>query len=210
MKRLDYIPFPELVRRRKRRRVICKVIKRVLLTASLLAMAAAGMVFLMKSVEPDEASAAVGKIETETEGYREVAEADVSVTLGSVEMTETTVLVREERTEAEESAVPAETEPAMEYLGRFKISHYCCEKRRHICGTGTGLTSSGLPVQPGMIATDPRVIPTGSKVMINGVEYTACDTGGSIKGNRIDIAVDTHRHALELGVYEADVYLITD
>lgn len=95
-------------------------------------------------------------------------------------------------------------------LGSFKITHYCCEKYKHICGTGTGLTASGLPVTPGMIATDPRVIPTGSKIMINGEIHTACDTGSMIKGSRIDIAVDTHKHALEAGTYYTDVYLVVE
>ena len=44
--------------------------------------------------------------------------------------------------------------------------------------------------------------------MINGRKYIAEDTGGMIKGKKIDMAVDTHKHALELGIYKTDVYLI--
>lgn len=97
--------------------------------------------------------------------------------------------------------------PQYKYLGRFKISHYCCEQYRHICGTGTGKTATGLDVQPGMISVDPRVIPLGSVVMFNGQEYTAVDTGGMIKGNKIDLAVATHEEALQLGVYHMDIYI---
>lgn len=95
-------------------------------------------------------------------------------------------------------------------LGEFRITHYCCEKYKHICGTGTGLTASGVPLEPGMVSTDPNVIPTGSRVMFRGQIYTAYDTGGKIKGNRIDLSVDTHQHALDLGVYYTDVYLLEE
>ena len=93
-------------------------------------------------------------------------------------------------------------------LGRFKITHYCCEKYDHVCGGGKGVTRLGTPVRPGIISVDPKIIPLGSKIMINGKIYTAEDTGGRIKGNIIDMAVSTHQQALELGVYYAPVYLI--
>lgn len=95
-------------------------------------------------------------------------------------------------------------------LGRFKITHYCCEKYDHICGGGKGVTRLETPVRPGVISVDPKIIPLGSKVMINGKVYTAEDTGGRIKGNVIDMAVSTHQQALELGVYYAPVYLIVE
>lgn len=95
-------------------------------------------------------------------------------------------------------------------LGRFKITHYCCENYNHICGGGKGITSLGTPVRPGVISVDPKIIPLGSKVMINGKVYTAEDTGGRIKGNAIDMAVSIHQQALELGVYYAPVYLIVE
>lgn len=101
----------------------------------------------------------------------------------------------------------SETEvPQYKNLGRFKISHYCCEKYKHICGTGSGKTATGLDVRPGMISVDPSVIPLGSTILINGAEYVAEDTGGMIKGKKIDMAVSTHQEALDLGVYYADVY----
>lgn len=102
----------------------------------------------------------------------------------------------------------SDTEISLEYIGKFKISHYCCEPYKHICGDGKGLTRTGLPVHPGLISVDPNVIPLGSIVMIDGTEYIAEDTGGMIKGNKIDMAVQTHQEALKLGVYWADVYII--
>ncbi len=101
----------------------------------------------------------------------------------------------------------SDTETSLEYIGQFKISHYCCEPYKHICGDGKGLTRTGIPVHPGLISVDPNVIPLGSTIVIDGVEYQAEDTGGMIKGNKIDMAVDTHQEALEMGVYWADVYI---
>lgn len=91
------------------------------------------------------------------------------------------------------------------------ITFYCCEEYPHICGTGNGITASGRRVTPYVsCAVDPDVIPLGSTIMIeyNGemVYLRADDTGGSIKGNRLDIAVKGHQEALSLGVKTADIW----
>ena len=67
-------------------------------------------------------------------------------------------------------------------------------------------TSSGtIPTAGRTIATDPKVIPAGSRVIIDGHEYIAEDTGGGIKGNRIEIYFDTHQEALNWGVQTKEV-----
>lgn len=51
-----------------------------------------------------------------------------------------------------------------------------------------GTTATGLPVGPGIVATDPTVIPLGTRMSIPGYgEGVAADTGGAIKGARIDV-----------------------
>lgn len=93
-------------------------------------------------------------------------------------------------------------------LGRFKITHYCCEKYPHICNAGAPYkTATGTTPHVGGCAVDKRVIPLGSYVKINGVVYHAEDTGGAIKGNRIDLVVATHNEALSKGTYKAEVFL---
>lgn len=94
-----------------------------------------------------------------------------------------------------------------ECLGNFKLTHYCaCEL---CCDVETGITATGAPVIEGRtIAVDPKVIPYGTKVIINGHIFTAEDCGGAIKGNRIDIYVNEHAKANALGVKYADVYLL--
>jgi len=55
-----------------------------------------------------------------------------------------------------------------------------------------GRMANGQNVHLGAIAADPRVLPLGTVVFIEGLgTYTVKDTGGAIKGNRIDIWMPT-------------------
>lgn len=94
------------------------------------------------------------------------------------------------------------------YIGTCTLTAYCCETKGnpHICGDGDGLTATGLPVAPGMVAVDPKVIPLGSTVIINGTSYLAADTG--VSGYHIDIAIQTHEDADAFGVSSAEVWII--
>lgn len=90
----------------------------------------------------------------------------------------------------------------------------CCGiwSDRHPSRIGTDYvqkTSTGtIPTEGRTIATDQSVIPAGTHVIINGHEYIAEDTGGAIKGNRIDIFFDTHEEAVAWGVQELEVDVI--
>lgn len=92
------------------------------------------------------------------------------------------------------------------------VSHYCCEKYEHICGTGSGMTASGVPVQADVsCAVDPLVIPMGSRVYVDYGDgriytYIAHDTGGAVNGGHIDVAVETHEDALRRGIRSATVW----
>lgn len=76
--------------------------------------------------------------------------------------------------------------------------------------SGGGTTASGLPASEAVIAVDPRVIPLGSRVYIEGVGIrTAADTGGSIKGNFIDIYYDQGNPAYYgYGIKYVNVYIL--
>lgn len=93
------------------------------------------------------------------------------------------------------------------YLGRFKLTAYCACSQ--CCGKWGARTATGTaPMQGRTIAVDPKVIPYGSSVYIEGWgTYIAEDTGGAIKNNRIDIFFNNHTEALNFGVRYADVYL---
>ena len=65
----------------------------------------------------------------------------------------------------------------------------------------TGVTATGKNIMEGMIAVDPKIIPYGTKVEIKDLgEFVAEDSGGKIKGNRIDIFFDTKEEAKEFGI----------
>lgn len=94
-------------------------------------------------------------------------------------------------------------------LGTFRITYYCsCSE----CSESWGaMTATGKIAEVNRtIAVDPHVIPLGSKVRINGQDYIAEDVGGAIKGNRIDIYVDHHDMATEMGVDYFDVKIRSD
>jgi 3D (Asp-Asp-Asp) domain-containing protein len=63
-------------------------------------------------------------------------------------------------------------------LGRFEVS----------CHTGKGVTASGRPSSRETVSVDPQVVPLGRRLVIEGVgPRVAADTGGAIKGRRLDI-----------------------
>lgn len=101
------------------------------------------------------------------------------------------------------------TEPELISLGEYTITHYCKENYPHICNDGdaTRTATGTVPTAGRTIAIDPSVIPYGSEVVIDGHTYIAEDCGGAIKGNRIDIVVDTHAEALQLGKYTTEVFV---
>lgn len=66
------------------------------------------------------------------------------------------------------------------------------------------MTSTGVIAEEGKtIAVDPSVIPYGSTVLIDGKEYLAQDCGGAIKGNKIDIFVESPKQQK----YQVEVYI---
>ncbi|MEI2378363.1 LysM peptidoglycan-binding domain-containing protein [Priestia megaterium] len=72
------------------------------------------------------------------------------------------------------------------------------------CAGCSGTTATGVDLKANpnqkVIAVDPSVIPLGSKVYVEGYgEAVAADTGGAIKGNRIDVFVPSEGDAQQFG-----------
>ncbi|MBD8038675.1 DUF348 domain-containing protein [Solibacillus sp. A46] len=72
------------------------------------------------------------------------------------------------------------------------------------CTGCSGISAAGLNLRanPDMkvIAVDPRIIPLGTKVWVEGYgNAVAADTGGAIKGNKIDVLVPTKSEAYNWG-----------
>ncbi|MCC6445011.1 MAG: G5 domain-containing protein [Armatimonadetes bacterium] len=78
------------------------------------------------------------------------------------------------------------------------------------CGPrATGRTALGLRAGYGVVAVDPRYIPLGTRLYIEGYGYAvAADVGGKIKGNRIDLGHDTYRKAFGVGVRKVKVHIL--
>lgn len=73
----------------------------------------------------------------------------------------------------------------------------------------TGITYTGTKASRGTIAVDPKVIPFGTKLYIPGYGYgIAADTGGAIKGNKIDLCYETRAEALNWGIKNITVYVV--
>ncbi len=66
-----------------------------------------------------------------------------------------------------------------------------------------GRTASGRYVSQGIIAADPRILPLGSRVRLEAGawsgEYLVADTGGAIRGRKIDIWTPSSREAMRFG-----------
>lgn len=80
----------------------------------------------------------------------------------------------------------------------FKVTAYCpCAI---CCGKTTGYTSSGAKARANHTVAASSQYAFGTKLIINGEEYTVEDRGGAITGNRIDIFMNSHAEALAWGV----------
>lgn len=76
--------------------------------------------------------------------------------------------------------------------GKFAVTAYCLR----------GKTAMGHGVRRGIIAADPRVLPLGSRISIDGSyagTYLVSDTGGKVKGNKLDIWMPSCAEARRFG-----------
>ena len=74
---------------------------------------------------------------------------------------------------------------------------------------GYSTTRLGTPLRYGVVAVDPRVIPLGTKLYIEGYGYAVAeDTGGAIKGNRIDLCFTNKAQANAFGRRNVKVYIL--
>ncbi|OCN03562.1 hypothetical protein A4S06_05220 [Erysipelotrichaceae bacterium MTC7] len=84
-------------------------------------------------------------------------------------------------------------------MGTFKITYYWPGEDQYGHATSTGAYAT----EGTTIAVDPTVIPYGTEVVIDGHTYVAQDCGGAVKGNVIDIFVESPH----MDAYFAEVYM---
>jgi 3D (Asp-Asp-Asp) domain-containing protein len=82
-------------------------------------------------------------------------------------------------------------------LGKFTV----------LCYTINGRTATGVQTSTEVVAVDPRVIPLKTRIFIKGVGWrTALDTGGGIKGNKLDIWLPTLADCRAFGVKTLEAF----
>ena len=78
------------------------------------------------------------------------------------------------------------------------------------CGKyASGYTATGMRAGFGVVAVDPRVIPLGTQLYVDGYGFcVAGDVGRAIKGNRIDLGFGTYGEAIRFGRRAVTVYVL--
>lgn len=129
-----------------------------------------------------------------------------------VPATERCYMTPEEVEAAENEMIEAALLSRATRIDDVTVTHYdCCLE---CCGKTDGITASGVRATPGVtVAVDPDVIPLGADVLVDYGDgelhyYRADDVGGAIKGNRIDLCVESHERADELGRRQATVWWV--
>lgn len=75
-------------------------------------------------------------------------------------------------------------------------------------GNGLGITATGTRAGYGTVAVDPSVIPLGTRVYIPQYgDAIAADTGGAIKGNKIDLCMETFEECYNFGRQDVEVFI---
>lgn len=82
-------------------------------------------------------------------------------------------------------------------------------------GQWAGITALGTKLRPGVVAVDPKVIPLGSRVYVESTDSwpdygmaSAEDTGGAIKGNRIDLLFMDRKTVYNFGRRTVKVHVL--
>jgi 3D (Asp-Asp-Asp) domain-containing protein len=89
----------------------------------------------------------------------------------------------------------------------YTAEYECTGKRP--TDPGYGITASGMAVQHGVVAVDPRVIPLGTPLFVEGYGYAvAADTGAAIRGNSIDLFMHSVSDARNFGRRTVTVYIL--
>lgn len=120
-----------------------------------------------------------------------------------------------EEAKTEIQKVGTKATPAQAAMGDRKVKKVITMQATAYDPTAGSKTAMGTRARVGAVAVDPRVIPLGSKLYIESADgfptygyATAEDTGGAIKGNRIDLFYSTNAQALRFGRRNVKVYVL--
>lgn len=86
------------------------------------------------------------------------------------------------------------------YVGKFSISHYCSCPICTNSPKGSRTATGHIPREGRTVAVDKNIIPLHSVIYVEGLgSFVAEDVGGAVKGKHLDIYIDDHDRALNLG-----------
>lgn len=75
--------------------------------------------------------------------------------------------------------------------------------------SATGRTATGVRARKGVVAVDPKVVKLGTRLYVEGYGFAiAADTGGAIRGKRIDLCYNTRGEALRFGRRTVKVHIL--
>ena len=105
--------------------------------------------------------------------------------------------------------------PAIGTVNGYAYSKVIGAKATAYCDKGK--TASGIQSKVGVVAVDPKVIPLGTRLYIESTDgswsYGVClagDTGGLIKGNRVDLFYDSYNECIQFGRRSCNIYILAD
>ncbi len=179
----------------------------LILVGQLLTINGGNIVQEEPAVEPEEEATEEPAAEPEEEVTEEpVAKSEEKTTEKSVEQKSAKQSVQkdEAKTTSTEQTKTNKEENKSEDNAEGKVINASATAYTAKCAGCSGITSTGVDLNANpnakVIAVDPSVIPLGSKVYVEGYGYaTAADTGGAIKGNKIDVHVPTKDEAYNWG-----------
>ncbi|TAK96533.1 hypothetical protein EPO05_01575 [Patescibacteria group bacterium] len=170
---------------------------------SLFAVLPVLMAVFAQPVIASEAESANTKIETQLVSLETTItlDGDNAITLSSEAMPDETFLSPEDMAREQKlsrwKAKQAHLNPPK---GKFVINASAYTAAADECGKSDGITSSGVKVKKERTLACPPNFAFGTKIQIEGVGVRVCeDRGGAIKGNHIDIYVETKKEAFAFG-----------
>lgn len=170
-------------------------------------------------VTKKDSSLAKGKEKIITQGQKGLIKREYEVTLENGKEVSRKVLKETTLKESKDQVVAVGTKVSSESVSRgaalpagreliVTATAYTAN-----CNGCTGITATGFNLHKNpnakVIAVDPKVIPLGSKVYVEGYGYAvAADTGGAIKGNKIDVFFPTKEQAYRWGTRQVKVIIL--
>lgn len=164
--------------------------------------------------EPDP-TLEIGLEELVEEGDEGLTEATVKVRLEDGRETSSETLAEKVLTPAKPQVIKVGTRETVQTSRgalRFRKA-YWMEATAYLPsdGGGHGITASGLAARHGIVAVDPAVIPLGTRLYVPGYGMAlAADTGGDIRGERIDLCMEESAAAWRFGRRMIKVYVLAD